>query len=292
MGIVGKLKSSKDEIQLTVEKFLNAYSRVFKNGPDHTVTLLINQNEKDTQIRMEGHGHRHSVNIFMKDIQNPDTKSVYGPFLGHEVFHIWNGLTSLPRFSSKETWFSEGVTNYYSDITAKQLGYLTESEFLSKLETACEKYLSVSHELAVGDDYRVRRLVYEGGSLVAASIDLQIRHRSRNRKNFNQVMQDMYRKFPDYTIEYTNEDIIRSVNKVSSKDMRPFFEKYVLGKERLPLKEYLAYAGLDFEVTSYEKIPTYQYVVDVLKKSLEQDNMVDISSIDGNRVMSTLDYVK
>ena len=79
--------------------------------------------------------------------------------------------------------------------------------------------------------------------------------------------------------------------KVSSKDMRPFFKKYVLGKERLPLKEYLAYAGLDFEVTSYEKIPTYQYV-DVLKKSLEQDNMVDISSIDGTQAMSTLDLCK
>lgn len=289
MGIVGKHKSSKDEIQLTVEKFLNAYSRVFKNGPDHPVTLLINQYEKDTQFRMEGHGHRHSVNIFLKDIQNPDSESAYGPFLGHEVFQIWNGLTSLSGFTSKETWFSEGVTNYYSDVTAKQLGYLTESEFLAKLEMACEKYLSVSHELAVGDDYGDSRLVYEGGSLVAASIDLQIRHHSKNRKNFNLIMQDMYSKFPNYTIEFTNEDIIRSVNKVSSKDMRPFFEKYVLGKERLPLKEYLAYAGLDFEITSYEKIPTYQYVVGIIKKSLEQDNMVDISSVDGNQVMSNRD---
>ena len=102
-------------------------------------------------------------------------------------------------------------------------------------------------------------------------------------------MQDMYRKFPDNTIDYTNEDIIRSVNKISRNDMRPFFEKYVLGKERLPLKEYLALGGIDFEITSYEKIPTFAYIVDIIKESLNTDKMVDISSVDGNQVMSTLD---
>ena len=292
IGLDNDFKSSKDEIQLTVEKFLNAYTKVFKDEAEKSVTFIINSYENELHHGMEGHGRRGSVNIFMEKIENPDTKSVYGPFLGHEVFHIWNGLTSLPRFSSKESWFSEGVTNYYSDIAARQLGYLTESEFLDKLEMACEKYLSVSHELAIGDDYRDSRLVYEGGSLVAASLDLQIRQHSNNRKNFNQVMQDMYRKFPDNTIEYTNEDIIRSVNKVSDKDMRPFFNQYVLGKKRLPLKEYLALGGLDFEITSYEKIPTYEYVIGVLKESLNTEKMIDISSVDSNQVMSTLDLCK
>ncbi|MCG9128874.1 hypothetical protein JT359_14890 [Candidatus Poribacteria bacterium] len=292
IGLDSKFKSTKDEIRLTVEKFLKAYTQLFKDEDEKTVTFIINSYENESQQGMEGHGRRGSVSIFMEKILNPNTKSVYGPFLGHEVFHIWNGLTSLQRFSSKETWFNEGITKYYSDITARQLGYLTENEFLSKLKNTCEKYLSVSHELAIGDDYRDSRLVYEGGSLVAASLDLQIRHHSKNRKNFNQVMQDMYRKFPDKSIEFTNEDIIRSVNKLSDKDMRPFFNKYVLGKERLPLKEFLAYAGLDFEITSYEKIPTYEYVIKILKESLNTEKMIDISSVDSNQVMSTLDLCK
>lgn len=292
IGLDSKFKSSKDEIQLTVEEYLNAYLEIFKGGPDYPVTLLINHYEEDTQERMEGYGRRHSVSILMGEIVNPDTKYRYGPFLGHEVFHIWNGLTSLSRFSSKEKWFSEGVTYYYSYIISRQLGYLSESEYLRKLERACEMYLSVSHEYAIGDNYRDSRLAYEGGSLIAAVLDFQIRHHTQNRKNLNHVIQDLYRKFPDNTLELTNEDIIRSVIKVYSKDMRLFFDKYVLGKERLPLKEYLAYGGLDFEITSYEKIPTYVYVVGVIKKSLERDNMVDISSVDGKQVMSTLDLCK
>ncbi len=292
IGLDSKFNSSKDEIQKTVEEYLNVYSNVFEDGTDRPVTLLINHYEEDMQKRMEGYGRRHSVSILMGEIVNPDTKYRYGPFLGHEVFHIWNGLTSLPRFSSKEKWFSEGVTYYYSYIISRQLGYLSESEYLRILERACEMYLSVSHEYAIGDNYRDSRLAYEGGSLIAAVLDLQIRHHTKNRKNLNHVMQDLYRKFPDNTLEFTNEDIIRSVIKVYRKDMRQFYDKYVLGKDRLPLKEYLAYAGLDFEITSYVKIPKYEYVVGVIKKSLERDNMVDISSVDGNQVMSTLDLCK
>ncbi len=292
IGIGGNLKSSKDEIQQIIEKFLSEYSKVFKDGPQNRVAFVINPYESAGQTRREGHGRRHSVSILMDDIVHPDTKNEYGPFLGHEVFHIWNGLTALQRFSSKEKWFSEGVTNYYSDITSKQLGYLSETELLNKLENACESYLSVSHEFAIGDDFRDSRLAYHGGSLVAASLDIQIRHLTKNKKNFNQVLHDMYRKFPDTKIQYTQEDITRSVNKVSGKDFEPFFKQYVLGKERLPLKEYFGHAGLDFEITSYEKFPTYEYVVSVIKESLERENMVEISHVNELPVLSPHDLCK
>ena len=82
------------------------------------------------------------------------TEFTLNPIWGKKIIHIWNGLTALEPFTSKERWFLEGVTNYYSDITAKQLGYLSESEYLKRLESACEKYLAVSNEFAVGDDFR------------------------------------------------------------------------------------------------------------------------------------------
>ncbi|RKU16241.1 hypothetical protein C6501_05830 [Candidatus Poribacteria bacterium] len=201
IGIGGSLKASKDEMQRTVERFLHAYTKVFKGGPDGRVVFIVNPYEGEGEKRMKGHGRRHSVSILMDDTLDPMTKHEWGPFLAHEVFHIWNGLTALNRFTSKERWFAEGVTNYYSDITSKQLGYLSEIQYFERLEEACEDYLAVSHEYAIGDDFRDSRLLYEGGSLVAASLDLQIRHLTKNRKNFNNVMQQMYRKFPDNSIE-------------------------------------------------------------------------------------------
>jgi len=292
IGMGGSLKTSKEEMKRTVERFLRAYAKVFKGGPDRRVMFIVNPYEGAGEKRMKGQGQNHSVSILMDDALDPTTKHEWGPFLGHEVFHIWNGLTALTPFTSKERWFLEGVTNYYSDITAKQIGYLSETEYLERLKTACEKYLSVSHEHAIGDNFRDSRLLYEGGSLVAAALDLQIRHLTKNRKNFNHVMQRMYRKFPDTSTEYTQRDIIRTVNKVAGKDFGTFFNTYVVGKERLPLSEYLGKAGLDFEITSYEEYPTYEYIADVLKASLKRKTTVDVTAVNSIPIETTLELRK
>lgn len=278
IGMGGSLKESKDEMQRTVEKFLRAYSKVFKGGPDGRVIFIVNPYEGEGEKRLKGVGRRRSVSILMDETLDADTKHEWGPFLAHEVFHIWNGLTALNPFTSKERWFVEGVTNYYSDITSRQLGYLSENKFFKRIENACEAYLAAPHEYAIGDDFRDSRLLYEGGSLVAASLDFQIRHITKNRKNLNDVMQQMYRKFPDNTIEYTQRDIIRTVNKVSGKDFEPFFQTYVTGTERLRLAEYFNYAGLDVQIEYSEALPTDDYVYDVLKASIKNEHWRLISA--------------
>jgi predicted metalloprotease with PDZ domain len=284
IGMGGNLKASKDEMKRTVEKFLRAYSKLFKDGPDRRVVFIINPSETE-HLGGEGQGRDRTVNILMNSTLDEASEHLWAPFLGHEVFHIWNGLTALTPFTSKERWFLEGVTNYYADITAKQIGYLSESEYLERLESACEKYLSVSDEHAIGDDFRDSRLLYEGGSLVAAALDLQIRHLTKNRKNFDLVMQQMYRKFSDNSIEYTQRDIIKTVNKVAGENFDTFFETYVTGKERLPLSEYFDKAGLNVQVTS-EELPTSDYVKEVLKTSLQRNMSVEIISINGSRIGS------
>ena len=284
IGIGGSLKASKNEMKRTVEKFLRAYAKLFKDGPSGRVVFIINPSETE-DLGGEGQGIGRTVNILMNSTLDEASEHLWAPFLGHEVFHIWNGLTALNPFTAKERWFTEGVTNYYSDITAKQLGYLSESEYLERLESACEKYLSVSHEHAIGDDFRDSRLLYEGGSLVAASLDLQIRHLTKNRKNFNHVIQQMYRKFSDNSIEYTQRDIIKTVNKVAGKDFEPLFQTYVTGKERLPLTEYFDKAGLNVQITS-EELPTSNYVKEVLKASLQRDTSVEVIGINGSRIGS------
>lgn len=284
IGMGGSLKASKDEMKRTVEKFLRAYSKLFKHGPNNRVVFIINPSETDN-LGGEGQGRGRTVNILMNSTLNKVSGHLWAPFLAHEVFHIWNGLTALTPFTSKERWFLEGVTNYYSDITAKQLGYLSESEYLERLESACEKYLSVSHEHVIGDDFRDSRLLYDGGSLVAASLDLQIRHLTKNRKNFNHVMREMYRKFPDNSIEYTQRYIIRTVNKVAGKDFEPFFKTYVTGKERLPVSEYFDKVGFNVQVNS-EELPTADYVQEVLKASLGRDTGLEVTSINGSRIGS------
>ena len=284
LAIRGSLKADEETIRNTVEKFLSAYSKVFKGGPKGRILFIIGPYAEKREKRLEGRGSGRSVTILMDWTLDSTNNHTWAPFLGHEVFHIWNGLTGLQPFTAKEHWFLEGVTNYYADITSAQLGYLSEREFLDRLEHACELYLAVSNEFAIAD-MRDSRLSYNGGSLVAAALDLEIREQKKNRRNLAHVMQQMYQQFGDTTMEYTQRDIIRAVNKVAGKDFEPFFQTYIVGKERLPLAEYFDKAGLNVQVNS-EELPTADYVEEVLKASLQRDTGVEVTSINGARIGS------
>ena len=266
----------------TVETYLKAYLKLFKDGPDENVLFIINPYQSDDHNGSEGRGITRSVSILMNDWLDETNRHLWGPFLGHEVFHIWNGLTALQAFSGHEHWFVEGVTDYYSDMASLQLGYLTEREFLNRMERACESYLSVSNEYAISDA-RDTRLSYDGGRLIAFALDLEIRERKKNKKSLDNVLQLMYKQFGNIDVEYTQSDIIKAANKVTGKDFRPFFQRYVEGKERLPLKEYFEKTGLNLQITS-EELPTSEYVMNVLKSSLGQTQNVEVVGVNGSRI--------
>ena len=272
LAISGRSKVYQDTVLNTVEQFLDMYSKVFNGTPEDRFVFFIHPYDKKIGNRTHGYGTGRSIRISMDWTLDDATKHEWAPFLGHEVFHIWNGHIGLHPFLEKGLWFREGVTNYYSDITSARLGYLSESEFLKKLEHACESYLSVRPEFAIIDGATDARLSFAGGSLVAAMLDLQIRHLTENQKNLNYMMQRMYREFGDTTKRYTQRDIIQTVNKVTREDFEPFFQTYVTGNKRLPLLEYFDYAGLDVQVEYGEELPTTDYVYGVLKASIQQEN--------------------
>lgn len=293
LAIAGEIRPYETLIQTTVDKYLDTYLDVFKAGPTDNVLFIINPYETDEQKGSEGRGMNHSVSILMDNWMDETNRHLWAPFLGHEVFHIWNGLTAMQAFSGHEHWFVEGVTDYFSNNASLHLGYLTKREYLNGLERACENYLSVSKEYAIGDA-RDTRLSYDGGSLIAAALDFDIREQKKNRKSLNDVMKLMYKRFGNLKVEYTQHDIIMVIYKVTGLDFNPFFQKYVEGKERLPLADYFDKAGLDLLITS-EQLPTPDYVKNILKGSLGRDTNIEVVGINGLRISSLQElrhYVK
>lgn len=283
LAISSRPKAYQDTMLNTVEQFLHRYSEVFNGEPEGRFVFFINPDKKKVGNQTHGYGTGNSVRFSMDWTLDDATKHEWAPFLGHEVFHIWNGHIGLKPFSAKELWFREGVTNYYADITSARLGYLSESEFLKRLAYAYENYLSVRPEFAIIDGSTDARLSLAGGSLVAAVLDLQIRHLTKNQKNLNHVMQRMYREFGNTTKRYTQRDIIQTVNKVTGADFEPFFQTYVTGNQRLPLSEYFNYAGLDVQIEYSEELPTTYYVYDVLKANIQQENW-RLTAVNGRKV--------
>ena len=282
LAIGGNLSTYEKIIDDTVENYLGAYLRLFKDGPEDNVLFIINPHQVDDQKGGEGRGITRSVSILMDNYLDETDKHLWAPFIGHEVFHVWNGLTALESFSGHEHWFKEGVTVYYSNLASLKLGYLSESEYLDRLENACEVYLSALDEFSISDA-RDLRLSYQGGNVIAAALDFEIREHKKNRKSLDHVMQQMYKRFDNVNVEYTQSDIINTLNKVTGKEFGPFFKNYIEGGEQLPLEEYFNKAGLDVKVTN-EELPTSDYVNEVVRSSLAVQSNVRVIGFNGIRI--------
>lgn len=248
LAIGSGFKTAAIEIQSTVESLLRAYSRVFGGTPESRMLFVANPYGGKGETRGGVSGR--SISVLIGGLLEKTRKDLWVPLVAHEICHIWIGTTI--KFDEQEYWFTEGFTDYYSEIVSVRLGLLSEIDFLKNLGHACESYLSqvggISMRDAGADKFANVGLVYYGGGLVASVLDVKIRKLTQNRKSLDDVMKQMYREFGVIDEACTMNDVIRVVTDVAGKDFKPFFDKYVSGTERLPFAEYFGEAGLKVHV--------------------------------------------
>ena len=255
-------KASMNEIQGTVEALLNAYSGIFGGTPSGKLLFVANPyHEKGS---MSGGASGRSISVLIGGELDEASRRFWLPLVGYMVSSLWIGAQAL-NFREQEYWLSAGFTGYYSGIVSVRLGLTSESDFLRSFESRWEAYLFRQGQLSIheaGKDKSANReLVYDGGSLVAAALDLQIRNLTENRSGLDDVMKQMYREFGLTDSTYTMNDVIRIVSQITGKDFKSFFHKYVAGTERLPLEEYLKDAGVDVEIDFGERLPSLGYIL-------------------------------
>ncbi len=256
LALGGHFKASMDEVQGVVETLLHAYSGIYGGTPKDRMLFVANPyGEKG---RMSGGVSRRSISLLIGDTLDEARRDFWVPIVAHEIGHIWLGKGAI-SFSGQEYWFSEGFAEYYSRVLCARLGLTSEEDFIRNLKQTWGSYLSRQGKFSIreaGEDKSANReLVYEGGSLIAAALDLQIRTRTENRRSLDDVMQQMYQEFGLTENEYTIDDIVRIVSQIAGENFEPFFTKYVTGKERLPLAEYLKNVGVDVEIEFDEDLP-------------------------------------
>ena len=259
LALGGHFKASMDEVQRTVESLLRSYSGVFGGIPKERMLFVANPDEKHHGGGVSGR----SISVLMDGTLDADNRQSWTPLVAHEICHIWNGR--VINFSGQEYWFSEGFTEHCSKISCVRLGIISEDNFLRDIERKWEAYLSRQGDLSIreaGENKSSNHaLVYEGGSLVATALDLQIRNLTKNRNSLDNVMQQMYREFGLTGNQYTIDDIIRIVSEIAGEDFEPFFGKYVIGTECLPLAEYLRDVGVDAEIEFGEQLPSLGHIL-------------------------------
>ena len=261
LALGGRFKASMDEMASAIEGILHGYSDVFGGTPKGR--MLFVANPYGGEEYRSGGASGSSITALVGGTLDEARRNFWGPLVANVIGYIWNGQTI--HVNEQEYWFTEGFSKYYSSVICTRLGLISESDFLRSLELAWESYLYQQGERSIreaGEDKLANReLVYDGGRLVAAALDLQIRNLTKNRSSLDDVMKQMYQEFGLTDVAYTIDDVSRIVSQIMGEDFEPFFSKYVTGTERLPLEEYLKDAGMDVEIDFGERLPRFGYII-------------------------------
>src|SRR5216110_2945486 len=186
------------------------------------------------------------------------------PLLSHELFHLWNVKRIRPAemwpydYHAEQytplLWWSEGVTDYYADLTNIRSGLWTTQQFLDnaaqdmqQVESAPEPWSeedgSVAtwiHEVFVNSS----QLYYPKGALTGMLLDVAIRDATDNRKSLDDVTRALYTRFYQRRKGFTTADLLGLLREAGMPDVDGFYQRYINGREPLPYESVFPKAGI------------------------------------------------
>lgn len=207
----------------------------------------------------------------------------YRSFLGlvaHEYFHTWNikqlrpaGLKPYDYTKenySRELWIAEGTTSYYDELLLVRAGFQSSDKYLEQIASAIqvdrqrpgntEQSLAessfdawVKYWRSNPQAYNYETDYYSRGAAVSMVLDLELRAMTGNRSSLDDVLREMWKRFPLDQSGYTVEDFRKVAEGVAGGSLERFFGDHVFGTKPLPWERMLGYAGL--EVTTKDTMP-------------------------------------
>src|SRR5438093_1216143 len=188
------------------------------------------------------------------------------PLLSHEFFHLWNVKRIRPAemwpydYHAEQytplLWWSEGVTDYYADLTNLRSGLWTPDQFLAnaqsnidQVEQAPEPWSAQDgseatwiHEVYVNSS----QLYYPKGSLLGFLLDISIRDATDNAHNLDEVMRALYARYYRQNKGFLTADLLNELRAAGMPDVDGFYRRYIDGRDSLPYEQMFAKAGLVF----------------------------------------------
>lgn len=185
----------------------------------------------------------------------------------HEFFHILTplGLHSeeIGNFNyiepkmSKHLWLYEGITEYFAGISQVKGGVITKDEYLTKVlkgkirsaaryPTEKMSFTEMSENVLDKPYKKQYGQVYQRGALMGALLDIRIMELTGGQKDLHDIILTLRDKYgPNES--FNDDEIIEEFVSLVHPDLQQFFDDYVTGREQLPVKEYLAKVGVDYD---------------------------------------------
>jgi len=271
---------NRKKLAADLKKIVEAGTAIIGEIPYKHYTFLI--------MEQGGGGleHLNSMAVFadVSNYQGPEQEVGLLGFFAHEYFHLYNIKTIRPvvlgpfdydrECLTNMLWFSEGGTVYYEEMILNRAGFLNRDAYLEGAGKAIG-----SHENIVGNRFQsaaqsswdtwmlffnrsensrdVTINYYNKGNTLCMLLDLRIRHESQNVNSLDDVMRTLYQEYNKKRMRgFTDLEFREECERAAGCSLADFFD-YVYTTNPIDYARYLAYAGLNIDLTPQEPAITH-----------------------------------
>ena len=183
--------------------------------------------------------------------------------VAHEFFHVVLPLNIhselIEKFNfekpvmSQHLWLYEGVTEWAAHILELRGKLITLEHYLYVLhqklsysdkfnDTVSLTYLGV-HSIDLQNLYPD---IYEKGAIVAGLLDIRLLELSKGKLGLREVINELSHKYGPHK-PFSEKNFFNDFTAMTYPEIGDFFDKYIKGTEPLPIKEYYAKIGINYE---------------------------------------------
>ncbi len=192
-------------------------------------------------------------------------------FVAHEFFHIVTPLTihseEIHEFDfndpkmSKHLWLYEGVTEYFAGSVQVKYSLISQDEYLADIR---QKMLIADRFI---DDVPFTDIskftlekysnqyynVYQKGTLIGLCLDVKLRKLSNGKYGLQNLISDLSKKYGK-SQPFKDDELFDQITALTYPEIGEFFNRYVNGREKLPLAEVFESVGISYapELTTHE----------------------------------------
>lgn len=191
----------------------------------------------------------------------------------HEYFHLYNVKRIRPKVLgpfdytqenyTRQLWWMEGTTDYFSDLVLRRSGLLTPARYLEQQAKLVRTYLDtpgrrcqsledasmlawVDYYLPFEETPNQSISYYLKGSLVSLCLDLEIRHRTENRASLETVLRALWSDYGKIDRGLEEDELQGVADRATGLDLGPFFDRYIRGVDEVDFDRFARLAGLTF----------------------------------------------
>jgi predicted metalloprotease with PDZ domain len=216
--------------------------------------------------------HTNSASFTLPSTVTANTRSIVGGVFGitaHEFFHacnvkrirpaaLWPYDYSQPQYTSLH-WFTEGITDYYTNLTLVRSGLIDHENFYSRMTRVIDaldnrtasQFIAPSMQsfdswIETSDYAHPFHNVsyYTSGGRLGLLIDRQLAKLTDGKQCMDDVFRYLYQNYYKQGKGFPENGVQKALEEISGASWEEFFNKYIHGTSPMDYKSLLTPLGL------------------------------------------------